>query len=463
MSATTPAQQAFLDSTEAMAQADWPRSESLLRQALALNPKLAEAHANLAWLLERQHQESQALAHYQRASELQPDNARIQLNHGALLARLRQAVEAEAAYRRALRLAPLLPGAWSNYGLLLALTGRDAQAESCLRQALALDPAHAGAQFNLGCLLLRQGRFTEGWQRLEARDWYAPVAARLDCPRWHGEALHGRRVLMVYEAGHGDLIQFCRYVPLLRELGASRVDLVCHPALRRLLLSLQGVGEVYAYDQDWPRSGWDCWSPALSLPGLCGTNSVEAIPAQLPYLFAQPELQAPWQQRLDRHCPRPGLRVGLVWRGSTAFENDAERSLHSLAVLAPLWQVPGLHFISLQKGAGEDEARQPPVDQPLLNAAEHLHDFADTAALIGALDLVIAVDTAVAHLAGALGKPCWVLLPNYMVDWRWLEQRADSPWYPGVMRLFRRLPGQAWPIGELQRALQQRSGALTSI
>ena len=476
----TLAESLFESGTQALERGgadDLAQAEALLRQALALAPRLAEAHANLAWLLDRRGARDEALSHYVHAAGLQPDNARIHLNHGALLAECRQPHAAEASYRRALALEPTWPGVWSNLGALLAVTGRDTQAEHALRHALALgppdQPPHAGAQFNLACLLLRQGRFEEGWQRLEARDWYAPVAARLNAPRWRGEALTGRRILVVYEAGHGDLVQFCRYVPLLKARGAHRVDVLCHPALKTLLQSLDGVATVTAFndtppepepDPDGAGDGaprWHCWVPALSLPWLCGTHSVEAIPAALPYLHAPPDRLAHWRAVLDQRLPsaptatvRP-RRVGLVWRGSTAFENDAERSLPDLSLLAPLWQVPGLHFISLQKGAGEDEARRPPPGQPLLDIAADLHDFADTAAVIAQLDLVISVDTGVAHLAGALGKPCWVLLPSYMTDWRWLEHRSDSPWYPGVVRLFRRQPGQDWPVEALRDALAQ--------
>ena len=186
---------------------------------------------------------------------------------------------------------------------------------------------------------------------------------------------------------------------------------------------------------------------------------MDAIPAVLPYLSADPELVGVWAQRLSQSPSvenhQPTRCVGVVWRGSTRFENDADRSLPGLATLAPLFATPGLRFISLQKGAGEDEAATPPVGVTIEQYADLLTDMAETAALVANLDLVISVDTAVAHLAGALGKPCWILLPDYKTDWRWLTGRDDSPWYPGVVRLFRQPLGGDWSsvIPTLQKAL----------
>lgn len=175
----------------------------------------------------------------------------------------------------------------------------------------------------------------------------------------------------------------------------------------------------------------------MRLPGLFDTR-LDSIPAPIPYLKPQPELVRHWRERL----PQQGLRVGLAWKGNPDFENDADRSLPSLMTLAPLAAVPA-HFVSMQKGRGEAEALQPPVGMSLHAIGPQLSDFADTAAVIANLDLVISVDTAVAHLAGALGKPCWLLLPDYRCDWRWMTERSDSPWYPS-MRLFRQTPGGGW-------------------
>ncbi len=195
----------------------------------------------------------------------------------------------------------------------------------------------------------------------------------------------------------------------------------------------------------------------LSIPYHCRTNA-ESIPATLPYLHAD-ELQiACWAERLAGVAPNVSLRVGLAWKGNPHFENDAQRSLPSVATLRALSNLPGVAFFSLQKRAGEREAIAPRAGLAIHDLAPDLHDFADTAAVIMNLDLVISVDTAIAHLAGALGKPCWVLLPDYKTDWRWLDARSDSPWYPGVMRLFRQPVTGGWDsvVLELRRALVER-------
>lgn len=452
MSASAPVSAAnlFYQGSEHLQAGDADRAEASWRAALLLDPQLAEAHANLAYLHDERGEWEQAEASYLRALELQPDRAQLHLNHGTLLAGRRRLNEAEAAYTRAILLEPQAAGGWSNLGGLYAGMKRDAEAELCCRQALLHEPEHAKARFNLAYVLLRLGRFEEGWPCLEARDWYAALQSRLDCPRWMGEPLQGKSLLIGPEAGYGDMIQFARYAPLLKARGAARITLLCPPALKPLLLTLQGVDTVLAWDEPMPAEGWDCWTPLLSLPLHCGTRQ-DSIPAGIPYLQAMPERCARWRARL----PAGGLRVGLVWKGNPRFENDADRSLPGLEVLLPLGQVAGVQFISLQKGEGEDQARHPPAGLPLLHLGSEIEDFADTAAIVAGLDLVICVDTAVAHLAGALGRPCWVLLPHYKTDWRWLEDRSDSPWYPGLLRLFRQGPGQDWTsvVGEVRQAL----------
>jgi hypothetical protein len=177
----------------------------------------------------------------------------------------------------------------------------------------------------------------------------------------------------------------------------------------------------------------------MSLPLYCGIT-LDTIPATLPYLAATDERIRNWAGAI----PQQGLRVGLVWKGSALHKNDANRSLPSLQALASLWRVPGVVFISLQKGQGEDEAAHPPEGQPIIDLGSAIQDFADSAAIVSQLDLVICIDTAIAHLAGALNKPCWVLIPAIETDWRWLIDRDDSPWYPGVMRLFRQTTPGDW-------------------
>jgi len=440
----------FFQGNESMAAGDFTHAEACFQQSLQIAPDFAEAYANLGLLMDQQGNAKSAEAHYRRSIELKPNYPETHLNLGALLASQKRFSEAEAAYQQCIELQADAAAGWSNLGALYACMKREAEAEQCLRHAMSLDANYAKARFNLSYLLLRQGRFEEGWQCLEARNWYAALAAHLHGPRWQGESLAGKSLLLTYEAGYGDVIQFCRYAALLKAQRASTITLICHPALKTLLTSLDAVDTIIGYDEPIPTSGWDYWTPLLSIPHYCKTR-LDTIPATLPYLYAQPQRIEHWAACL----PQDGLRVGLVWKGNPQFENDADRSLPSLNLLAPLGAVAGVHFISIQKGAGEDEAAHPPRALPLIELGSQLADFADTAALIMNLDLVICVDTAVAHLAGALGKPCWVLLPDYKTDWRWLTERTDSPWYPGGMRLFRQNRMGDWNtvIAEVQTAL----------
>lgn len=430
----------FADAAGRMQAGDTAGAERLFRETLAHAPELAEAWVNLGLLLDEGRDDTEAEACYRRALALRADFPETHVNLGGLLARHKRFDEAEAAYAQALRLAPDRPGTWSNLGVLYASQRLDEEAEACYDQALALDENLPRARFNLGVLRLRQGRWEAGWRGLEARDWYAALKRQLQCPLWRGEPLAGRPLLIGYEVGHGDMVQFSRYAVLLKARGAGAITLLCHPALKRLFATLAGVDTLLGFDESWPSpQPWALWTPLMSLPYQCATR-LDNIPASLPYLHAEPALVAHWAEVL----PAGRLRVGLVWKGNPKFENDADRSLPSLATLLPLAVVPGVVFASLQKGAGEDEAAQPPAGLQVTALGARMRDFADAAAIIAGLDLVIAVDTAMAHLAGALGKPCWLMLPRYQTDWRWLEERSDSPWYPGVMRLFRQRTAGDW-------------------
>ena len=422
----------FFQGTRCMEAGDIAGAEACFRLAVQIAPDFAEAYANLGFLLEGKHDAEAAEIFYRRSIGLNPAYSETHLNLGALLASQKRFGEAEAAYRQAIALSPDSPAGWSDLGVLYACMKREAEAEQCYRTALSLDDSYAKARFNMSYLLLRQGRFEEGWRCLEARNWYTALTDRFACSRWQGEALAGKSILISCEAGHGDMIQFCRYAAELKAQGAASVSLICHPALKTLFAAVDGVDSIISLDEQIPSSGWDFWTPPLSIPYHRKTR-LDSIPAKIPYLQASSGLIEKWAELL----PRSGLRVGLVWKGSTRFENDADRSLPSIDELAPLGNVADISFISLQKGAGEEEAMHPPDGLRLTHIGSQLTDFADTAAAVMNLDLVICVDTAVAHLAGALGKPCWVLLPDYKTDWRWLTGRTDSPWYPGVMRLFR--------------------------
>jgi len=450
----TDAEALYFLGNRRMSSGDGEGAEACFREAVALDPGLAAAWCNLGLVLVRNGAHAEAENCYRRALALDSAQSEIPLNLGVLLAGQKRFDEAEQAYRQALARNPGSTAAWSNLGVLYASLQREEEAEQCYRQALRLDPQYRLARFNLSYLLLRQARFAEGWACLEARDWYGNLEQRLACPRWRGEPLAGKSLLIGYEAGHGDMLQFCRYAAVLKARGAARVTVLCHPGLKRLFGTLEGADAVHAFDEPGLAFDHDYWTPLFSIPHYCGTR-LDSIPALLPYLHAH----AADVERWRRFLPAAGMRIGLVWKGNPRFENDADRSLSALDLLAPLGKVPDAIFVSLQKGAGEEEAAHPPAGLPLLDVAMHINDFADTAALIKNLDLVISVDTAVAHLAGALGKPCWVLLPAYKTDWRWLSERTDSPWYPGVMRLFRQPREGGWApvVAQIATALGRLS------
>jgi Flp pilus assembly protein TadD len=433
------AEQLFFDGNRHLVAREYPDAEACFREAVTLAPELGAAHANLAWVLARADADDEADACYRRALALAPADVQIHLNYGAFLAALNRCREAEAIYVRAVGLDASSAPAWSNLGALFAQTGRFEDAEGCCRMSVRLDPAYAKAHINLAYLCLRQGRFEEGLEHYERRTWQSPLGARVDAPRWAGEPLEGKTLLIGHEGGYGDAIQFSRYVAVLKRRGARRIALLCPRPLERLFQSLEGIDELLAPDDTLARAGWDYWTSLMSAPYHCRTR-VDSIPAALPYLHAERSAMARWEHLL----PREGLRVGIAWKGNSKFENDAARSIHSLELLAPLGRLDGVSFVSLQTEragasslAGRDALR-------LVEPAVGVESFAETAGLIAHLDLVIAVDTAVAHLAGAMAKPCWILLADQMTDWRWLEGRDDSPWYPHTTRLFRQTTRGDW-------------------
>jgi Flp pilus assembly protein TadD len=435
-------------------------AEAAYRRALELKPDFLEARNNLGNLLAHTNRFVEAEAAYLRALELEPDSAETLNNLGSLYTDTKRIVEAEAAYRRALELNPEFADLHNNRGVLLAHSQRYVEAEAAYRRALELKPDFTDVQYNLGCLLLGLGRYAEAWNCYELR--YSPrlkkpatgIPHYLPYPQWHGECVAGKSIVIWIEQGLGDQVQFVRYASLLKRRGASRVTLVCRPALKPLLETVEGVDAVFTNPNTVPLH--DYWSLFMSLP-LRFATTVQTIPARVPYVFPLRERIERWRKKL----PRDGLRVGLVWKGNAAHSNDASRSLPAISVLSPLWSVPGVTFISLQKGQGEDEAIRPPAGQPLIPLGQGIQDFADTAAIVSQLDLTICVDTSVAHVAGALGKPCWVMLPSFNTDWRWLTDQTDSPWYPKGIRLFRQAKFDDWTgvIDEVTTAL--KSWAMT--
>lgn len=363
-------------------------------------------------------------------------------NQCAVLERLGRFEESEAAGRRAVELDPTDPDSYHNLTIAQARQLRLDAAIASARCTLALNPAAPGAHMALAEALLLRGDFAEGWEEYEWRfrlPQASPVLPRTDRPQWDGRAMRaGERLLLVADQGFGDVIQFARYIPWARHRCADCVlaaDRYMHGLLGRLTEGMQVFGS-------WAECPpYDTYIPLSGLPRLHGTRA-ENVPLPVPYVVAEPALVEAWRARLDRLCPPGHRRVGLAWAGRPEHPNDRNRSA-SLAALAPLFDVPGVTFVLLQKGPRLADAARLQVAAPIVNMGAAIETFSDTAALASGLDLVVSVDTSVAHLAGAVGKPVWLLLP-YAPDWRWLLGREDTPWYP-TARLFRQATPGDWP------------------
>ena len=409
--------------------------------AIAAGPDSAETHANRAKILNDLWRSEAALAASERAIALAPRHAEAHNHRAIALHELGRTEAALAVWRQVIALRPDHAKAHHNIGMALQTLRRPAEAVAAYDRALALAPDFSEAHLNRASSLLALGDLARGFDEYRWR-WVAPegprLKRRLPCPLWDGESLAGSAILVHCEQGYGDALQFARFAPLLART-AARVTLLAEPPLVGLLRTIPGI-EVT--DRVTGEAGYDFQTPLLCAPRLLGTT-LETIPGETPYLFADPARAAAWAERLPARGE--ALRVGLVWAGGT--RNDAP-SLHAidrrrsvrLEQYAPLGEVSGVRFFSLQKDGPAAQARQPPAGLDLTDWTAELRDFADTAALVAGLDLVITVDTSVAHLAGALGKPVWVL-SRFDGCWRWLNGREDSPWYPTARVFHQRSPG----------------------
>jgi tetratricopeptide (TPR) repeat protein len=406
------------------------------RRALAIEPNMAMALSNLGVALYELKAYEEAADAHRQAIAAEPDFAEAHSNLGNALHGLRRFDEAIVAYRRALDLRPDFADALANLGTTLHHSGAFDDGIATLRHALALAPHHANAHSGLGILLLMRGDFAEGWDEYE---WRLRSSERTG-PRfpeqpWTGDSLVGKHIYVQAEQGFGDSLQFARYLPLLARR-AGTVTLRVHQQLVTLLReSLSGITVLGDRGDPLP---FDVDTALLSLPRLLKTR-LETIPADIPYLRPTPETARRWQDRL---APLTGFKVGVVWAGNPEHANDTRRSLN-VSLLAPLLRVPKTSFVSLQVGKRSAELKK--LDRgksTIRELSSYFTDFEETAGAVAALDLVIAVDTAVAHLAGGLGKPTWVPLP-WVTDWRWMLEREDNPWYP-TMRLYRQKRGQDW-------------------
>jgi Flp pilus assembly protein TadD len=395
------------------------------RRALALRPDCAELENNLGVALEAQGSLEEAVSAYLRALDRRPEYAEARFNLGNVDWKRGNLQAAVDSYRLVLAMNPAHVEAHCNLGSILHDQGSFDAALHCYEQALALQPDSAYAAWNRSLLQLLQGDFAAGWRNFEARRRTQSSPRQLPQPLWRGQPLDGARILLHAEQGLGDTIQFLRYLPLVQAAGGSVV--LCLPTqLRRIVRLLPGVAALVASGKPLPPIDWQI--PLMSLPLAFGTT-LESIPARVPYLSI-PEDAARAAFRVV--WPSTGLRVGIAWAGSPSHAKDRFRSM-PFSYLTPLLRMEGVHFFSLQMGAASRQLAT--ASGAVADLAPFTSDLADTAAQMAHLDLVITVDTCIAHLAGALAVPVWTLL-GYAADWRWLLNRDDSPWYP-TMRLFR--------------------------
>jgi tetratricopeptide (TPR) repeat protein len=421
-------------------------------RVLLLKPDHVNAHNNRGLALDGLNRPEDALAGYDRALKLAPRNLEALNNRGNVLQKLSRHSDAIACYDFALTINSGHPEVLNNRGRSLSILGQHREGLNSTLRATAAKPDYVDAHWNASLMHLRLGEFQNGWKKYEWRWKRGEGLKKLRIypqPLWLGETpAAGKTILVHHEPGFGDTIQFARYASLLAQQGA-KVVLEVQPPLKALLSQIAGV-EVIGNGDPIPEFDMHC--PLMSLPLAFGTT-IDTIPADVPYLAAP----ASRTERLEALLPpRQGLRIGLVWSGNATHKDDHNRSI-SLARLGPLLEAPGVQFVSLQKELRDADAQLLAQDARMTDLGRHFGDFDDTAAAIDLVDLVISVDTSVAHLAGAMGKPVWVVLP-FCPDWRWLLERDDNPWYP-TARLFRQPAIGDWDsvIARLTEALAQRA------
>ncbi len=476
---------------------------TLLQQAVALEPKNAVFHNNLACAFDRQGKKAEALpafseavrldakygdarhnlanvlrhlgrhgdaeAEYRNVLKLMPNSAEVSNHLGIALLNQAKHPEAEACFQRSLRLKPDNPDALNNLGVLYERLRRIDDAIACYQECLRLRPDSPDTHKNLALAWLLRGDYPRGWAEYEWR-WKSPAAQsrKFSQPRWDGRLLDGEPVLLFAEQGLGDTIQFVRYARMVKERGAT-VLVECPGELQQLFRRCPGVDRVIRQGETLPVFAYQL--PFMSLPRVLCTT-LETVPARVPYLSADPRLIEYWRRELaavghvsnvpgvNGHVGNepPQIRIGIAWQGSQRYAGDGHRSA-PLAALAPLAGIPGVQLISLQKGYGTAQLRDV-SDWNVIDLGGRLNDFTDTAAVMKHLDLVVCVDTAVAHLAGALNVPVWVALCTAS-DWRWLERGDESAWYPSV-RLFRQSQWGNWAavFERMADALRQSNLAL---
>lgn len=418
------------------------------RQIVARDPADHTIATNLGACLSDLGELDDAIAACEHALLLEPDHAPAWTNLGIIFEKQQRVAEAVAAHRCAVAVDPSYAKGHANLAVALRNAGAIDEALAVSARAVALDPEQPLAQYNHAHFLLMNGHFMEGFEAYRSRRKCKTLSdgdPTFSEPEWQGEPLAGRTLLLFAEYGLGDALHFVRYLPMVIGKG-GRIILQVQSALASLLRQLPDV-TVIPRGEALPQ--FDLQLPLMSLPRLFGTT-LDNLPADVPYLHPDPEKLSRWRAVLGRETR---LKVGVVWAGNPKHKGDGQRSLPAEAVL-PRLVMPGVQLYSLQKEPrADDGAVLATLGDDIIDLAPALGDFADTAAAVAALDLVIAVDTSVAHLAGALGHPVWMLTP-YALDWRWLRDREDSPWYP-TMRLFRQRKPREWddPLMRLTAAL----------
>jgi tetratricopeptide (TPR) repeat protein len=422
---------------------------SAYQKALKIDPNFTSAYYNLGIIWEEKREFDKAIECYQETLQLNPDMASAYCNLGNIFQKMFQYDRAIPYYEKALKINPRLIEAYMNIGNILQWKGQIDDAISCYRKSIEMDEKHADSHWNLGHALITKGDFKEGWKECEV--WWQ-LEGRHHCgiskPMWDGSDIAGLTVLLKFFGGFGDTIQFCRYAPMMAQHGA-KVIIECQKGLTSLLKSLEGVCEVIEEGDKIPE--FDIFCPLMRLPIIFDTTP-ETIPSTVPYLSADPELVKNWRNKVQNDNSR--LKVGLVWNAGPGF--IAQIKSFPLRTYEPLFHLKDVTFYSIQKGELDKETRDTINDMGLIDYTEEIHDFGDAAALIENLDLIISVDTSVAHLAGALGKVVYTLIPFEPI-WQWLLYREDSPWYP-TMRLFRQ-PSH----GDWESVIAEVSGALIKL
>ncbi len=410
-------------------QEQYDSAEACFRKAITLNPDYVEAYNNLGNVYRDITDFKAAIVSYQRALSLAPDNTTINYNLGLLFHSRGAEDDAIGCYQKAVENFPPIADAYNNLGKLYQDWNQPDRAIYHFDKAIELDPEHYDAHFNRSLSLLATGRFEEGWKAYEWRfkrdGWQKIYPHRLEDPRWDGRKFPGKSLFVHSEQGFGDTIWLIRYLPMVKSLGGHLI-LETRNELIDLLQNFAGIDQLVSMSVDHPpRAAYDFHIPLMSLPGIFGTT-LQTIPASLPYLYASHIKREQWAA----HITGSGIKIGLVWAAKSTNEHGRSCPLEKFLQLCNLNNV---QIYGLQKGGEADQVDALPAD--INNLGPSFETFADTAGAIACLDLVISVDTAVAHLAGAMGIPVWILLP-YAADWKWLMDRNDSPWYP-TMRLFR--------------------------